>query len=68
MRLHCVLRTIPFALIGLASACGTPPAAPDRLFVNARIWTGDATRPEATAIAIRHDSIIAIGTDDSLRT
>ena len=68
MRLHCVLRTIPFALIGLASACSTPPAPPDRLFVNARIWTGDATRPEATAIAIRHDSIIAIGTDDSLRT
>ena len=67
MRLHCVLRTIPFALIGLASACSTPPAPPDRLFVNARIWTGDATRPEATAIAIRHDSIIAIGTDDSLR-
>ncbi|MFM9014733.1 MAG: amidohydrolase [Gemmatimonadota bacterium] len=68
MRLHRVLRTIPFALIGLASACSTPPAAPDRLFVNARIWTGDATRPEATAIAIRRDSIIAIGTDDSLRT
>jgi len=53
--------------IGLTTACiETPP--PDRLFVNARIWTGDPSQPEATALAIRGDTIIAIGSDDSLRT
>jgi predicted amidohydrolase YtcJ len=65
------MRRLPHTIlalgIGLTTACTeTPP--PDRLFVNARIWTGDARRPEATALAIRGDSIIAIGTDDSLRT
>ena len=50
------MRRLPHTIlalgIGLTTACTeTPP--PDRLFVNARIWTGDATRPEATAIAIR---------------
>lgn len=53
--------------IGLTTACiETPP--PDRLFVNARIWTGDPSQPAATALAIRGDTIIAIGSDDSLRT
>ena len=64
-------RRPPFALlsllVGILTACtGTP--APDRLFVNARIWTGDPSNPEATALAIRGDTIIAIGTDDSVRT
>ncbi len=53
--------------IGLTTACiETPP--PDRLFVNARIWTSDPSQPAATALAIRGDTIIAIGSDDSLRT
>jgi len=64
-------RRPPFALlsllVGILTACtGTP--APDRLFVNARIWTGDPSNPEATALAIRGDTIIAMGTDDSVRT
>jgi len=56
------------ALLSLAAACSSTAPPPDRIFVNARIWTGDAANPEATAIAIRGDTIIALGTDDSLRT
>jgi hypothetical protein len=56
------------ALIVGITACDQTVPPPDRIFVNARIWTGDATNPEATALALRGDTIVAVGTDDSLRT
>ena len=56
------------ALIVGITACDRTVPPPDRIFVNARIWTGDATNPEATALALRGDTIVAVGTDDSLRT
>jgi predicted amidohydrolase YtcJ len=49
------------------AACGPRPVPADRVFVNARIWTGDDTRPEATALAVRGDRIIAVGTDREVR-
>ncbi len=61
----------PLSLLALvigSTACDRTVPPPDRIFVNARIWTGDATNPMATAIALRGDTIVAVGTDDSLRT
>ena len=61
----------PLSLLALIigiTACDQTVPPPDRIFVNARIWTGDATNPEATALALRGDTIVAVGTDDSLRT
>lgn len=61
----------PLSLLALvigSTACDRTVPPPDRIFVNARIWTGDATHPEATALALRGDTIVAVGTDDSLRT
>ena len=54
------------ATLVLAAACGREPA-PDRVLLNARIWTGDAARPEATALAIRGDRIVAVGDDATIR-
>lgn len=56
------------ALAGALSAA--PPLqaqAPDRVFVNAQVWTGDVTRPSAEALAITGDRVTAIGTTDAMR-
>ena len=44
----------------LAAACQTPDVAPD-LAIFARVWTGDSARSEAAAIALRADTILAVG-------
>ncbi|HEX4936383.1 MAG TPA: amidohydrolase [Gemmatimonadaceae bacterium] len=57
------------ALLLAAGACrGTPDAgAPDRIFVNGHIWTGDEAQPSATALAIRGDRLVAVGSDSAIR-
>lgn len=42
-------------------------APPDRVFVNARVWTGDPAQPTAEAIAVTGDRISAIGTSAAVR-
>ncbi|TQM36778.1 amidohydrolase [Pseudonocardia cypriaca] len=39
----------------------------DALFENGRIWTGDATHPEATTVAVHHGRIVAVDDTDGLR-
>lgn len=51
------------AALLLAAACGADAPPPDRILLNGLIWTGDTARPAATALAIRGDTIIAIGYD-----
>lgn len=55
---------LPLVVVGLlAAACNAAPPqpAPDRVYINGRIWTGDARVPEAQALASRGDRIVAIG-------
>jgi len=54
------------AALGALLAC-SGDAPPDRVLLNARIWTGDSLRPSATALAIRGDRIVAIGDDATIR-
>jgi predicted amidohydrolase YtcJ len=57
-------RTIfPLAALALATACGPDAPPPDRILLNGLIWTGDSARPAATALALRGDSIVAVGFD-----
>lgn len=49
------------ALAGCQSA--RPGPAPDRIYVNAKIWTGDTVAPEQQAIAVLGDRIVAVGND-----
>ena len=41
---------------------------PDLVLYNARIHTIDAARPTARSIAIRDNTILALGTDDAMRS
>jgi predicted amidohydrolase YtcJ len=46
------------------SSCNQHPVA-DRIYFNAKIWTGDSTNPEATAIAVKDSMILYVGNDYS---
>jgi predicted amidohydrolase YtcJ len=52
-------------LLVLALALGAPlfAAGPkaDRVFVNGRVWTGEDKLPWAEALAVRNDTIVAVG-------
>ena len=41
--------------------------APDRIVVNARVWTVEDAQPRAEAFAIRGDRFVAVGTSDDIR-
>src|SRR5689334_18135061 len=49
----------PFLAVLLGAAVAAAPA--DRIFVNGRLWTGDAARPRVEALAISGDRIVAVG-------
>jgi hypothetical protein len=53
-----------FALVGLAAACrnGVPAMMADLVIINAKVWTGVPSRPEAEAVAIAGGRVAAVGT------
>jgi hypothetical protein len=59
---------ILLALVGLAAACrqSVPPIVADLLILNAKIWTGAPSQPEAEAIAIVGGRVAAIGATTAL--
>ncbi len=60
----------PLLGLALAAAVGCRPqparTAADLVVTHAKIWTGDASRPEAEAVAVRGDRIVAVGTADEM--
>jgi len=52
-------------LITLLSACGQPEPA-SLIVEDARIWTGNPDQPWAEALAVRGDTIIAVGSNDDV--
>jgi len=57
----------PLFVVALASlvACGDE-TAPTLILHNGKIWTGDSANVAATAIAIRDERIVAVGSDDEI--
>mgnify|MGYP001555340152 CR=1 FL=1 len=56
--------------MALVTATGARPATPPPVtlaIVNARIWTGDSTRPWADALAVGGDTIVAVGSSAEVR-
>jgi predicted amidohydrolase YtcJ len=54
----------------VASGCvwaQTPMKQADKVFVNGKIWTGDEKKPQAEALAIRGDKIVAVGTAEEVK-
>ncbi len=48
------------SILLLSSSCHSAHIA-DRIYYNAKIWTGDSANPEATAIAIKDSLILYVG-------
>jgi predicted amidohydrolase YtcJ len=44
-----------------------PSGEPTLLLVNAKIWTADPNRPEAEAVAVAGNRILAVGTNEEIR-
>ena len=51
-----------FALVPFGAGCGQP-AAPSVILYNADVFTADPAQPRATAIAIRDEHIVAVGSN-----
>jgi predicted amidohydrolase YtcJ len=57
-------------LAGLAHATAGEPPAPrvaDLVLVNGKVWTVNAAQPEAEAVAVWRDRILAVGKGDAVR-
>ncbi len=37
----------------------------DKIYINAKIWTGDSSNPSASVMAIKGDKIVYVGNDAS---
>jgi predicted amidohydrolase YtcJ len=63
------LMLIPLALGCRAAAPTTPPGEPviTLAFVNAHVWTGNPSQPEAEAVALAGDRIAHVGTSADIR-
>jgi predicted amidohydrolase YtcJ len=55
------------AAVVLQSVSVAASAAPDAIYFNANVWTGNARQPKAEAIAIDDGSIVAVGTTAEVR-
>jgi predicted amidohydrolase YtcJ len=60
MRNGFILLSLCFSFVFLS--CHQHPVA-DRIYINAKIWTGDSTNREARAIAIKDSVILYVGND-----
>jgi predicted amidohydrolase YtcJ len=59
-----------FLVLGLTIVCTpaqTPQQHADRIFVNGKIWTEDDVRPQAEALAVSGDKLLAVGTNEEVR-
>jgi predicted amidohydrolase YtcJ len=55
------------ALVSFCASAQTPREHADRIFVNGKIWTADNAQPQAQALAIAGDKILAVGSDDQIK-
>ena len=62
---HLTLGILPAAMIGLAAAAAVPPPA-DLVLLHGKIHTEDASRSIAQALAVRGNSIVAVGSDEAI--
>ena len=55
-------------MLAISSASVQAEEAPDRIFVNARVWTAESAHPAAEAFAVAGDRFVAVGTEADVRT
>ncbi|HLK29179.1 MAG TPA: amidohydrolase [Puia sp.] len=54
---------IPLIAIVFFASCSQQQTSADKIYINAKIWTGDSANDRATAIAIKDSAIIYVGND-----
>src|SRR5436305_1836481 len=54
-------------LMTVSALAQTPQQHADRIFVNGKIWTEADARPQAQAMAIGGDKILAVGSNEEVR-
>jgi predicted amidohydrolase YtcJ len=60
---------VAVSLIGLPLQAAEPPpgGAADLVLINGKIWTVNRAQPEAEALAVRRDRLVAVGRTDDIR-
>jgi len=63
-----MLRVSLLACVAVLASCASPSSTPtvggaDTVITGARVWTGNPQQPWASAVAVRGERIIAVGTD-----
>ncbi len=64
------MRTTVLALVALSFGVIETESASrhaDRIFENGKIWTGDDSHPDAEALAVAGDEILAVGSNEEIR-
>ncbi|MBY0513506.1 MAG: amidohydrolase [Gemmataceae bacterium] len=54
-------------LVPFLAPFADPAVAADLVLVNGKVWTADPAKPEAAAVAVWRDRILAVGTDAEVR-
>ena len=66
MKVHSVLLVL-FLFISLRASAESKPVA-DLIITNAKVWTEDDAHPQAQAVAVQGDRIIAVGSSAEMET
>ncbi len=62
-----IIRAALAAVVLQSVSIGASAAAPDTIYFNANVWTGNPRQPKAEAIAIDDGSIVAVGAGADVR-
>ncbi len=60
------MRKVPFSFAVLLCLYAHAQTTPTLLLVNGKIWTADPARPEAEAVAITNNRILAVGSNEEI--
>src|SRR5205814_3891450 len=67
LALIAVLFAVAPAAVSSLAGQGDPPVSADVVLVNGKIWTVNKAQPEAQALAIWRDRIVAVGSDNAVK-
>lgn len=61
------LRAIAALWLAAAFTTASGASPPERIYVNARVWTADAAQPAAEAFAVTDGRFVAVGSNEAVR-
>jgi len=65
--IHRLFALVLAALTGFTCAPNSASTAPDLVFFNGNFFTADSLRPQASALAVQGDRIVAVGSDEEIK-